>query len=698
MSLKIFKPSENSANNPEPSVEGLRGAFEKRWKNTWSFNLHKTIPLGEMIYWAESNTEMNRKRMRKYYGKKILYITKPQEANAIVSRSKLLKSVKTDGDIVISNGLKSKGNLVISSYPSGSYLVDYRTQAKKWLLLKKIFRNCQKAEIEIRFGSCLRLLKEMLALRFLSIKIDKGLGLASLGGVFRNLLDLEVIKAEAVEYEHWYTVSPENTKHGFFASVHKLSRLKKVKLGTDYEAIQGSRDLDRFSRQLFNFNFSVKIQVYNVLEIEENSDLARILNAAKYLSVSYSAQEQSSEDRDFMRTVKEARRKMKCDKKNSVKLFSESYSAIINVASVLSYCDSLEHLYIQERRHLISWKTFSDQEEIKGFRNLKTVALNFSHFIVDGPLEKVNKSEYDHYYNNDDEIEIWEDENNYSSGRYSSPMLALFSHLKETCPSLQHLCLFLSALEFPDFRFSDVSPFTEIFNEFIQELSTFDKLKAVALLIGPDDFRHFALGDILSSNSLESFQLKFRPDAGGLYPHWDACFPTENKSEIKKLAITIPARKKVPLFGTNLLNYIGTLENLREVKLIDRNLEIISFDFLCGLVTSLLEKKDMRKILICTKVKNTGGAQFSQELESRVSTLKDLQLEEIMVGKLQGYGFNYLFYDKEMQLTDKLFWTSNEIDKFWCEKEEFSRKYHQIIDLLEQRETARDPSSGSDSD
>ena len=114
----------------------------------------------------------------------------------------------------------------------------------------------------------------------------------------------------------------------------------------------------------------------------------------------------------------------------------------------------------------------------------------------------------------------------------------------------------------------------------------------------------------------------------------------------------------------------------------------------------------MRRILICTKAVNTVysenygkflsktiGTHFqnmldaiSQELEGLVSILKDLQLEEILVGRLQNYGFDYLFYNKGMGIVDKLFWTEKEMEELLSGKKELARKYKETFELFNKKE------------
>jgi len=87
-------------------------------------------------------------------------------------------------------------------------------------------------------------------------------------------------------------------------------------------------------------------------------------------------------------------------------------------------------------------------------------------------------------------------------------------------------------------------------------------------------------------------------------PKWDSDFVIDKIGQLKELKINIPYLTKISLFEISVLNVIQTLGNLQVVELIDENLEPITFDFLYGFVMSLLEKRWMRKISICTKVIN----------------------------------------------------------------------------------------------
>jgi len=77
---------------------------------------------------------------------------------------------------------------------------------------------------------------------------------------------------------------------------------------------------------------------------------------------------------------------------------------------------------------------------------------------------------------------------------------------------------------------------------------------------------------------------------------------------------------------------------------------------------------------------------MSRESENRVNGLKDLQLEEIMVGKLKGYNFECLLLSKEMGVVDKLFWTHKELSKLLSEKGKLAMRHRNLLYLFSANE------------
>ena len=205
-----------------------------------------------------------------------------------------------------------------------------------------------------------------------------------------------------------------------------------MKLLIDYNILKKTKleqDLDKFNRQPLNFRLSIKIRVQHPFEVQENSNIAKILKGTEYLSVwdsdSYSL---NSGRNDHMALEGEEKKRMKFGKKNIVKIMNWSKEEI-DVARVLSYCDSLEHLYIRENRNLIKWKSspVDQEEEIKGFRNLKVVALQFQHLFVDDNSLKVKEG--------------IDDENKESFSRFASTLFVIFSRIEQKCHSLAQVLL-----------------------------------------------------------------------------------------------------------------------------------------------------------------------------------------------------------------------------------------------------------------
>jgi len=126
----------------------------------------------------------------------------------------------------------------------------------------------------------------------------------------------------------------------------------------------------------------------------------------------------------------------------------------------------------------------------------------------------------------------------------------------------------------------------------LEEISTFEKLKIVRLLINQENVNPIILGKILSNKRLEILQLRLCSKKEKISSYkWDKCFVQATKSEVKGFYITVPERFKTLLFRMNLLEFLQRLESLQVVELVNEKLEAVTFAFLYGLASGLLEKK-----------------------------------------------------------------------------------------------------------
>jgi len=668
--MKQLKSQENCLINPEPSASAdLPSVQQRQWKNFWRFHLHHKIFLNRQHRPKDQPTV--KAMIRRYYGKKILYVTNLQEANAIVSRSKLLKFVEIQKNAIKKN-LKSKGNLVIlaNNFPSRSKKhQDDELKEDHHLFLKKILKHCPKAKIMIENENHVELPKYLQTSKHLYIRLVSFLGLTVLGEIVRNLLSLETIRIETIPEQMYRT--KKKPKKRFFTLLHKLSRLNRVKLATDSSIIFSAeleQDLEEFYSRPINFSLSLKI---NRKLRFGSPNLARILNVAEYLSLSDFKDQKPPRNEDDMSMVpKEEKKRLKLGMKNIVSILDEGEG--FNLEEILSNCGSLENLYIREAKGKARWKKNSKSDQIKGFQNLKVAVLEFSEITHDVYMNPT-----------------------------SSPPLMFCSEIKEKCHSLKHLSLYFNI----SFHKGEIMPphelsaLRESLNPYVQETSTFDKLKRLKLVMTPNSLSLFPLSEILSNKSLESFELKFR-NQKSKNTEWDPSFARINTSEIRKLTLTIPEGRKIPLCGIAFLNYVRRLDHLQVVELIDKNFGVITFDFLYGLLTSLLDKKGMKRIIIWTKVMNHFSSKkfenlLSNNLEARLkdmfdeairdweSRIKELKcLEEVIVGRLHGYSFDYLLYHSKMGIVDKFVWTGKELYSLLYGGRDWGKNSQEVYDLL----------------
>jgi len=262
MSLKQPKSQEERLNSPEPLPDQFIKAPKRIWKNTWSFNLHKRFPLHKEEDCPKHQREI-KKKIKKYSGKKILYILKVRDLKALFSRSKLLKSAEFEETKIYKDSLKYKGNLVLIG--ASIRFSDYCFQKEKSSELKKVLKYCQEAQVTIWTHLHLRLLQYMLSVQKLSVDLTAIPHIDALGRIISNLLKLEAIEVRYID--PMQNCNPEMEilifegqsinenssqkkfcKFGFFTQLHKLSSLKRVKFICDYEIIQDmglEQDLDQ---------------------------------------------------------------------------------------------------------------------------------------------------------------------------------------------------------------------------------------------------------------------------------------------------------------------------------------------------------------------------------------------------------------------------------------------------------------------
>jgi len=523
--------------------------------------------------------------------------------------------------------------------------------------------------------------------------------------VIKNLLSLETIRLDfhapvfrLFEPRRKWECLPKNKSFskGFFSQLHKLFRLKKVKLIFNDQSliddINLGRDLENFYSQPLNFVLHIRIVVHKWLEIENNVNLAKIIRAAEFLCLDSLGGPELQ-----MRMSKEAKKRSKFGKRNLVEFWFRDLQVQVDVSQILSYCDWLESLYIKERANEFCWVGDDGMEqEIKGCENLKNIALDFDNISSDDGYNTSQNSQ----------MNLIENQRENSQRKFSSLLLTIICQIRKNCHALEDLSLYLTILRFSSLSWnrkpfeSSLNSFLGSFDGIMQEISTFDKVKTFGLWTIPEDLNLVSLEKILLAKHLETFQLKLCRKLKTIsFSEWDNMFEKVGASQIKELKITISEQTKAPLFRMKILNFIRKVESLEVVELIDEDLDLIQFAVLNELITTLLEKKNMKRILICTRVVNNCSENFGdlnlrslgEELQNLLvrdweMKVKASQLEEISVGRLKGYRFDYLFYDKKMQIADKLFWSEEEMKRLLGDNEELRRRYQEIFGLFQKKE------------
>jgi len=382
-----------------------------------------------------------------------------------------------------------------------------------------------------------------------------------------------------------------------------------------------------------------------------------------------------------------------------------------------------------------AWKMDSESpNDIEGFKSLKNVVLDFNFFQLDHQTNKSQERTQTCFTINFKDQEKPET----ITGTFANPALTILSQLQQNCKSLQDISLFLCIsqieqnLERQKKEFPRIMRFAKQIklNFLVDTILSFDKIKRFELC-AQNNLDIISLQKVLASKNLEFFGLKFccfvkdTDDECSLTkglrflrgisklepPHieWDSYFAYDSPvNQLKGFRLNIPTIVKTSLSGRNFVNYLQKLDFLQTVELVDENCKSITLDLLYGILSRILEKKTMKKVIVITNVVNEvysakNRAMFSQaintqiqkvenlifgNLEKRIACLKEIDLEEIMIGKFRGYETaDFIFYNKDIKnVSQKVFWTEKEINELYVVDKNFARLYERYLELFKEKE------------
>ena len=785
MALKIQKTETSSYSllvNPDKTSLPRSKPSNIRLKSPPGFNLNRKVlskvpkPQDPSLFLFQefegpSLSSIKESFIRKYYGKKILFIKKAKNATSALHHSKLFTCVNIENTFISENQFKVKGGFVILdtelqflkyklgyNHFRGSY-EKYRVRGDKIhpLIYKKFVKYCPQVH---QMTAKPVFLKHIPHLKHLSLQIEAQEDLVSLGKILARLPHLRSINLQfidqvdvlrsstfapkiPIDYSNQnlglLNLDPQQIPCKFFTRLHKLPRLKSVLLVTSYRTIftqfpHFEKDLKAFySKKPRKFIFHVKIFSNCRISSKNPQCFAEILSSAECICLDFGLQMPNFAKRNPFPCNNESSSVISSQEKNKLMLGKKNIAEILtlydcgkmNLKTILSYCNSMQSLYIKSSANEITWETIQESRrnpsppaEIKGFKTLQNVFLDFNFFKLDFETQHPQKSDQTR-------SEDYEKPKIYplTSTRVSDnvttklnllslcpPLLVVLRQLREKCPALQGISLALCIAKF-DENLEQYQGATlaishrarrERLEEVIQEISTCEKVKRFELCV-KDNLGLISLKKIFGNKNLERFGLKFccSVDEKADTPkskifEWDANFAgLEVLSQIKELHVNIPTIIKTPLYGVNFINFIGKLESLQVIELVDENRKNLTLDFLYGLLMKLFEKKTIRKIKICSSFVNELFSQYNNMLFSKnVNSLvqqafdnifldietgiKALQnLEEVMIGRLKGYQADFIFYNQQAKSAcgDKIFWTEKEIKEFFCHEKAFEKEY-----------------------
>jgi len=669
---------------------------------------------------------------------------------------------------ITKSGFHSKGNLILPtlnlSVPS------FGRQDKNKLdnlILKKLFTHLQRTRI---MSTDLMLIRWMTSLKILEVVMKDNKDWISLGNVvikFRALESIQIIyfgendgvkTLSADGRIQTYSradplgemnLNPEQKTCRFFSQLHKLTYLKNVTFVTSYQRMhkQSSffeKDFRKFYSKPHNFCFHVKIYACWQIPAKNTQILMSLFNAAECViiepvlkeSKSYSTSYSPCHNKDSFMKSSQEKFKLMLGKKNIVDLINFSEKEHINVRKVLSYCNSIQSLYIKSTGEDISWFNYSrDYQEIQGFQSLKHLVLDFSFFQLGyygrevGDPQEVFHDETAKIYTVS--FHHWEQGKKSYEIAYYNNLRMILSDIQEECESLQDISVFLCIAKIdasvkkrqPEYQESCKLETSEKLNLLVKELFSFNKIKRFELC-SDDNLNIFPLEKLLTSKSLEAFGIKFccpikdhsfdRRNKKPQKPkpvEWDSHFSFDQTNQLKEIGVNIPTIIKAPICETNFLNYIGKLENLQIVELVDESCQSMTLDLIYGVLMGILNKKTLRRVIICTNVVNELYCKeyrdlFLQEINTEIeemenmifeelkTKIKDLMkhcLEEIMIGRFQGYDTgDIIFYQKNLPYSsEKLFWTENEMNGLLVADKNLAILYHQYFEIFKAKDAWR---------
>jgi len=558
------------------------------------------------------------------------------------------------------------------------------------LVLKKFLRCYCHMAGDMRLG--LGPLRFMLGLKQMSLDIQTRSDIERLAKLIPNFRCLEVIKLRYVDPN--YTISSpggrsssQSKAHWLFSRTYKLPRLKDFGLETSHRTIESyfsevQGDLHAISKQRQNLKMHVKMYfAWDFLGNKKSQALGYFLRNAEALNIDCGGDAGMNilpcKNKEFC-SEKRQEKQEKHNQRNTVEILSNFGCKEVNVKEVLSYCESLKTLQVKSSRDEISWRSHSDlSRETVRLEKLQNVVLDISISKLDSktysPEEKRQRS---------DEM------------KSNNPLLNMLGFFRENCQTLQDISLFLCVAKIDSqARLCD----------FLNEIKANQKIKKFELCTG-DKFNLLSPEILPLNKDLESFGLHACSPSEGDKENipdsieWDKTFSKNEEISIKEVQMSAPISLKLTP-----MNFLKKFPSLQILEIFNMNSQFMTLGFISSLLKEFIEKKDMKKLVICaTEIdrkndylkKNEWTSEMinqQKKIESLLASLKNLNMEEILIGNLQNFPADFIFYNKEFKM-EKVFWSEEQLLMAFRSERKLQKLYNHFLKMVHSVFDNKDPS------
>jgi len=660
-----------------------------------SLNINLQVIPKKKIFVSLNKRCNNKKQIKKYFGRKKIYVENQAGAAEALRRCKFFTEFHFDETRISPQNFKSLGGLIVLG---GHLLLKSSVQ---FIFGTRLLhrRNIHHIQWKRAFGyakniTCHHLpRKYMSCLKALSFKVSHQKSFEILGKVLPNLrlLKLVTLKYEATAGSNRNSVGC--SRCAVFTRINNLPRVEEFNFTTSITELRNKvvqQNLQEFYSQVKIPKVSTNITRSENFSTEALEYIACILKRSDYISINLTYQSREACcNKDSEQESQNEMRKLALQSKRAV-YFDNSFwpQNSLSINSILSYCESLKFLYLKMSGTIWKEDNFLKKDTNKWCKTLQTVVLDCGFFNVNSLLDMNIPVE------NQQEVRVYDLATHQSHKMvmkqskvvFASPFLTFMRQLRKNALALQKMSMFLciANLDAKCYNFNqEIAKCFEVekklmMKDFLEEISLINRLKKLELC-SAGDLEVFPLNRILYLKTLDALSLGFcqrnlNSFEKGVIKNqenvWDEHLEIlEAQSEIcnvKEIYLKTSPLLKIQPFGVNFVSVSQWFKKIEVVEILDENKINMTFDMLYGLIMNILQSERIRRVVISTNLTNGFYSKNSQflfpkqvnnyleiiekelfgQLEARIRDLMNLKLEEIVIGKLMGFKADYIFYNK----------------------------------------------------